>query len=85
MSERKGKGIESVEARLREQAAEIARLERLLKGAKKRRGTLIAKLRRGGMSLRQVAPIAGISNPAISQEETARSIIEDNERKASLR
>jgi hypothetical protein len=62
-------GIQGVCNRLRDQVDEIRTLERRLAGAKKRRVQLILKLRKAGLSLREIEPLAGMTNARISQVE----------------
>lgn len=64
------RGLQGILDRLADQRDEIAALERQLEAAKKRRRTLIAKCRKAGLSLRAIAPFAGITNVRIHQQES---------------
>lgn len=65
------RGIEAIKTRLADEGAEVQRLERRLHGARQRRVALERKLRAAGLTLREVATLAGVSNPAIAQREAA--------------
>lgn len=63
------RGEESTVDRLKDEAAEVARLKALLSAAEARRNLLILKLRHAGLPGRFIEQHAGMSNVAIFQLE----------------
>lgn len=61
------RGEEALLDRLRDEAAEIARLRAHLAAAKRRRDALIAKARYAGFTVREIEKVAGISNARVAQ------------------
>lgn len=68
------RGVESLKARLREEAAEAQLLERHLAAVRRRRDELATKLTHCGLSRRAVAKIAGVSDVALIYSERKRKV-----------